>query len=220
MTSGTIHSASAEREAGGAAPRPGFVLAVLALGALAYSVLQSIVAPALPTLAADLHTSATNATWVLTAFLLSASVLTPVFGKLGDIHGKHRLLVVALGLLSLGTLVSALADSLGVMLVGRVLQGAGGGVFPLSFAIVRDELPREKIPGAIALLSAMLGIGGAFGVVIAGVIVEDLSYHWLFWLPLVVTTIATVAAHRYVPESPVRSATTITWSSAALLAAG
>ena len=84
----------------------GLVLAVLALGALAYSVLQSIVAPALPTLAADLHTSATNATWVLTAFLLSASVLTPVFGKLGDVHGKHRLLVVALALLSLGTLVS------------------------------------------------------------------------------------------------------------------
>lgn len=196
------------------------VLAVLALGALAYSVLQSIVAPALPTLAADLHTSATNATWVLTAFLLSASVLTPVFGKLGDVHGKHRLLVVALALLSVGTLVSAVADSLGTMLIGRVLQGAGGGVFPLSFAIVRDELPRDRIPGAIALLSAMLGIGGAVGLVVAGVIVEDLSYHWLFWIPLVVTVTATVAAWRFVPESPVRNVTTINWASVALLAAG
>ena len=211
MTSGTTHSAS---------PRPGLVLAVLALGALAYSVLQSIVAPALPTLAADLHTSATNATWVLTAFLLSASVLTPVFGKLGDVHGKHRLLVVALALLSLGTLVSAVADSLPVMLIGRVLQGAGGGVFPLSFAIVRDELPRDRIPGAIALLSAMLGIGGAVGLVVAGVIVEDLSYHWLFWIPLVVTTGATLAAWRFVPESPVKHPTPINWLSAALLAAG
>jgi MFS family permease len=94
---------------------------------------------------------------------------------LGDIYGKHRLLVVALGLLSLDTLFRALADSLGVMLVGRVLQGAGGGVFPLSFAIVRDELPRAKMPGAIALLSAMLGTGGAVGLVVAGAIVEDLS---------------------------------------------
>lgn len=210
MSSGTTASAS----------RPGRVLAVLALGALSYSVLQSIVAPALPTLAADLGTSATNATWVLTAFLLSASVLTPVFGKLGDIHGKHKLLVVALALLSLGTLVSALADSLGLMLVGRVLQGAGGGVFPLSFAIVRDELPRERVPGAIALLSAMLGIGGAVGVVVAGAIVEGLSYHWLFWIPLVVTVAATVAAWRFVPESPVRHDSAINWGSVALLAAG
>src|SRR4051794_14629394 len=213
MLSGTANSASGR-------PRAGLVLAVLALGALSYSVLQSIVAPALPTLAADLHTTATNATWVLTAFLLSASVLTPVFGRLGDIHGKHRLLVVALGLLSLGTLVSALADSLGVMLVGRVLQGAGGGVFPLSFAIVRDELPRARIPGAIALLSAMLGIGGAVGVVVAGVIVEDLDYHWLFWIPLAVTTVATMAAWRCVPESPIRHDSSINWLSAALLAAG
>src|ERR1700712_1239638 len=174
MLTGTSASASTTGDA--ERVRPALILAVLALGALAYSVLQSIVAPALPTLAADLHTTSTNATWVLTAFLLSASVLTPVFGRLGDIHGKHRLLVVALGLLSLGTLVSALADSLPTMLAGRVLQGAGGGVFPLAFAIVRDEFPRVKVPGAIALLSAMLGIGGAVGVVVAGVIVEDLSY--------------------------------------------
>jgi EmrB/QacA subfamily drug resistance transporter len=200
--------------------RPALVLGVLALGALSYSVLQSIVAPALPTLAADLHTTSTDATWVLTAFLLSASVLTPVFGRLGDLHGKHRLLVVALALLSAGTLVSALAGSLGVMLAGRILQGAGGGVFPLAFAIVRDELPRERIPGAIALLSAMLGIGGAVGVVVAGVIVEDLSYHWLFWIPLVVTTAATVAAWRWVPESPIRNDSSINWLSALLLAAG
>jgi EmrB/QacA subfamily drug resistance transporter len=214
MLSGTTASASRQ------APSPGLVLAVLALGALSYSVLQSIVAPALPTLAADLHASATDTTWVLTAFLLSASVLTPVFGRLGDIYGKHRLLVVALALLSAGTLVSALADSLALMLAGRVLQGAGGGVFPLSFAIVRDELPRPRVPGAIALLSAMLGIGGALGVVVAGVIVQDLSYHWLFWLPLAVTTPATLAAWRFVPESPVRHVSTINWLSTALLAAG
>src|SRR4051812_39354585 len=221
MSTGTTASASAPAPAARRdAARPGLVLGVLALGALSYSVLQSIVAPALPTLAADLHTTATNATWVLTAFLLSASVLTPVFGKLGDIHGKHRLLVVALGLLSLGTLVSALADSLSVMLIGRVLQGAGGGVFPLSFAIVRDELPRGRMPGAIALLSAMLGIGGAVGLVVAGVIVEDLSYHWLFWIPLVVTAGATVAAWRWVPESPVKHDSTINWLSVALLAGG
>lgn len=210
MHTGTTASAS----------RSGLVLAVLALGALAYSVLQSIVAPALPTLAADLHASPTDTTWVLTAFLLSASVLTPVFGRLGDLYGKHRLLVVALALLSAGTLVSALATSLNVMLAGRVLQGAGGGVFPLAFAIVRDELPRPRIPGAIALLSAMLGIGGAVGVVVAGVIVEDLSYHWLFWIPLVVTTVATVAAWRFVPESPIRVDSKVNWLSAALLAAG
>src|SRR4051812_45637283 len=206
MRSGTNHS--------------GVVVAVLALGALAYSVLQSIVAPALPTLGADLHASTTDATWILTGFLLSASVLTPVFGRLGDIHGKHRLLVLALALLTLGTLVCALATSLPVMLAGRVLQGAGGGVFPLSFSIVRDELPRARVAHAIALLSAMLGIGGAAGAVVAGVIVEHLSYHWLFWIPLVFCVVATVAAWRLVPASPVRQDSRVNWLSAALLAAG
>src|SRR5947207_5764194 len=119
-------------------------------------------------------------------------------------YGKERLLVVVLVLFCIATVITAVATSLAVMLVGRVLQGAAGGIFPLAFGIIRDEFPRERVAGGIGVMSAIAGIGGGAGVVLAGPIVDNLSYHWLFWLPLVPLGVATVAIHLLVPESPVR----------------
>ena len=200
--------------------RPGITLAVLSLGCLAYALLQSLVAPALPEMQRDLHTSESGATWILTAYLLSASVATPLLGRLGDIHGKERVLVWVLVGLGVGTLVSALATSLPVMLAGRVVQGAGGGVFPLAFGIIRDEFPRNRVAGSIGLVSAILGIGAGVGIVLSGVLADNLSYHWLFWVPLVAVVVATVATALFVPESPVKAPARLNWSAAALLSAG
>src|ERR1700757_644654 len=102
---------------------PSLTFLVLALAATSYSLLQSLVAPALPDMEHALHTSENSVSWVLTSYLLSASVATPVIGRLGDMYGKERLLMIVLALLSVGTLVSALADSLPLMLTGRVIQG-------------------------------------------------------------------------------------------------
>jgi EmrB/QacA subfamily drug resistance transporter len=200
--------------------RPGVTLAVLALAGLAFALLQSLVAPALPEIQRDLHASESGVTWVLTAYLLSASVATPLLGRLGDIHGKERVLVGVLVVLGAGTLLSAFATSLPLMIAGRVVQGAGGGIFPLAFGIIRDEFPRERVAGSIGLMSAILGIGGGAGIVLAGVIVDHLSYHWLFWFPLVAVVIATVTTALFVPESPVKAPGRISWSAAALLSGG
>jgi EmrB/QacA subfamily drug resistance transporter len=192
---------------------------VLALGGLTFAMLQSLVAPALPAIQHDLHASATSAAWILTAYLLSASVLTPVLGRLGDMFGKEHMLVAALAALAVGTLVSALATNMPVMILGRVIQGAGGAVFPLAFGIIRDEFPRDRVAHGIALISAILGIGGGLGIVLAGPIVSALSYHWLFWLPLVLVVIATVATMLFIPESPIKSPGHVNWAGAALLSA-
>ncbi len=149
---------------------PNVTLAVLSLGALAYAVLSAAVIPALPTIQHDLHTTETGVTWVLTAYLLAASVGTSIIGRLGDMYGKERVLVWTLAILALGTLLAAVSDSLGVVIVGRALQGAAGGIFPLAFGIVRDEFPREKVAGSIGLLSAILGVGGGLGIVGSGVV--------------------------------------------------
>jgi EmrB/QacA subfamily drug resistance transporter len=194
--------------------------ALLALVGVSYALLQSLVAPALPDMQRALHTSVNGVSWVLTAYLLSASIATPVIGRLGDMYGKERLLVVVLVLLCVATTVSALATSLTVMLVGRVVQGAAGGVFPLAFGIIRDEFPRDRVAGAIGMMSALLGVGGGAGVVLAGPIVSGLSIHWLFWLPLVVLVPATVAVHLFVPESPVRVPGRVNWAGAALMSGG
>lgn len=176
----------------------------LSLGGLSFAVLQSLVAPALSTIQTDLHVSTSDVSWILTAYLLSASVLTPIFGRLGDMMGKRRILIVVLFLLFIGTLLAALAPSLAVLIVARALQGAAGAVLPLSIGIVRDEMPRERVSVTIGLLSAIFGIGAGVGIVAAGPIVQHLDWHWLFWLPLVLITIALVGAIFGMKESPIR----------------
>ena len=193
---------------------------LLATAGIAYALLQSLVAPALPDLQNSLHTSVNSASWVLTAYLLSASIATPLIGRLGDIHGKERLLVGVLVFLCVGTVVSAVSTTLAVMLLGRVIQGAAGGLFPLAFGIIRDEFPRERIAGGIGLMSALLGVGGGAGIVLAGPIIAHLDYHWLFWLPLVLLVPSTVAIYLFVPESPVRTKGTVNWTGAALMSVG
>ena len=179
--------------------------AALATAALAFVVLQSMVLPALPAFERQLHISEEAAAWTLTAYLLSASVATPVLGRMGDIHGKERLLVVVLASLAIGTLICALSTTLVLLIVGRLIQGVAGAIFPLSFSIIRDEFPRDRIPTAIGLISMLMGIGSGLGLVLGGVIVEDLSVQWLFWIPLPAVVIALAAVIRFVPESPVRT---------------
>jgi EmrB/QacA subfamily drug resistance transporter len=195
----------------------GITFAVLALSGAAYAMLQSTVAPALPVIQEELHASANATAWVFTGYLLSASILTPIVGRLGDMFGKERTLVVSLAVLALGVLMAALAKSIGMLILARVIQGSGGAIFPLAFGIIRDEFPRERAAQGIALISAILGIGGGLGIVLAGPIISVLDYHWLFWFPLVAVVGATVATIFFVPESPVKSPGKVDWAGAGLL---
>lgn len=202
-------------------PKPrthyGLTFFALATGAIAFTLLQSMVSPALPAIQQELGTSTSTVTWVLTGFLLSASVATPILGRLGDMFGKERMLLVALGGLWVGTLIAALATSIEVLIVARLVQGVGGAVFPLSFGIIRDEFPATRVPTGIAMVSAIMGIGAGAGIVLAGPIVDGLSYHWLFWFPLVAITIALATTLRFVPESPIKTPGRINWPGAFLL---
>ena len=199
------------------APRPGLVLAVLAIGGCAYAGLQSLVVPALPTLQKDLDTTPTGVAWIFTTYLLAASVATPIAGRLGDMFGKKRTLLVVLVFVGGGTALAALATTLPVMIVARVIQGLGGAIFPLAFGIIRDEFPRERVASGIGLISGLLGIGAGLGIVLAGPILEHLNYHWLFWIPLGLIAVTIVATIVFIPESPIRAQGSVNWTGAILL---
>ena len=195
-------------------------LAILATVGTAFALQQTMVVPALPALQHELGTSTAWVTWVLTVFLLVASVATPLLGKLGDQYGKERLLLISLGLFLAGCVGCAIAWSIGSLIAFRALAGAGAAVFPLSFAIIRDEFPREKVGVAIGLVSAVFGVGGGFGIVFSGLIVDNLSWRWLFIFGSVPIALCLPLVHWFVPESPIKTPSRIDYVGATLLSGG
>ena len=195
-------------------------LAILTFAGIAFALQQTMVIPALPALQRDLHTTTAWATWLLTGFLLSASVATPLLGKLGDQHGKERLLVIALGIFFVGSLGAALAPNIWVLIACRMVQGTGAAVFPLSFSIIRDEFPPDKVGVGVGVVSSVFAVGGGFGLVLSGVIVDNLSWRWLFIIGALGVGTAALLVHRYVPESPIKTASRLDIPGALLLSVG
>jgi EmrB/QacA subfamily drug resistance transporter len=182
----------------------GVTLALLTVAGISFAVMQTLVVPALPFFQREFDTTASWVTWIATGFLLSSSVLTPILGKLGDAYGKKRMLVISLAIFGLASLAAAAAWNLQTLIVCRVLQGAGAAVFPLSFGIIRDEFPPEKIGLGVGTVSSVFGVGGGVGLVLSGVIIEHLTWHWLFLIGAIPVLASTVLLALYVPESPIK----------------
>lgn len=180
-------------------------MAVLAFSGIVVSLMQTVVIPLIPELLGLLNASAADTTWAITATLLAGAVVTPTVGRLGDMFGKRRMLLLSLALLVAGSVVAALSSSLAPMVAGRALQGFAAGVIPLGISIMRDELPAERLGSATALMSASLGVGGALGLPAAAFLAERADWHMLFWTAAGLGVIATALVLTVVPESAVRS---------------
>jgi MFS family permease len=193
------------RATAAAPPNPNVIVAVLAFAGIVVSLMQTLVIPIVPELPKLLNASASDTAWAVTATLLAAAVATPIAGRLGDMYGKRRMLLTSIALLTAGSIIVALSDSLTPMIAGRLLQGLSAGVIPLGLSIMRDELPAERLSASTALMSASLGIGAALGLPIAALVADNFDWHVLFWASAVMGAIALVAVLRLVPESKVRS---------------
>lgn len=192
-------------DAPAAAPRGNAVVAALAFAGIVVSLMQTLIIPIVADLPRLLNAEASDTAWAVTATLLAAAVATPVLGRLGDMCGKRRMLLISMGTLIVGSVTCALADSLAPMLVGRALQGLSSGVIPLGISIMRDELPPERLTGGTALMSASLGIGGALGLPAAAFLADAFSWHGLFWTSAVLGVLALALVVALVPESAVRT---------------
>ncbi|MER5216303.1 MFS transporter [Streptomyces sp. NPDC002838] len=188
-----------------APPSSKAVVAVLAFAGIVVSLMQTLVIPIVPDLPRLLDAPASDTAWAVTATLLAAAVATPVVGRLGDMFGKRRMLLISVVMLVTGSVVCALSDVLVPMIVGRALQGLAAGVVPLGISIMRDELPAERLAGGTALMSASLGVGGALGLPTAALIADNFDWHVLFWASAAMGVIALVLVPAFVPESKVRT---------------
>ncbi|GAA2079258.1 MFS transporter [Actinomadura alba] len=182
--------------------KSGKIVGVLALAGIIASVMQTLVVPLIGELPRILNTSASNASWVITSTLLAAAIATPVTGRLGDLYGKKRMMLILLVPLIVGSVVCALAGSLLPMIIGRALQGIGAGIVPLAISALRDLLPPERLGSAIALISASMGIGGALGLPISAAVTEQASWRVLFWAVAVLCLLVAVATWLVVPATP------------------
>src|SRR3954447_1537983 len=188
----------------------------LVLAGMAFALSQTVVSPALPEIQHKFGADPSAAAWILTGYLLAASVATPIIGKLGDLFGRGKVLTVVLLVFAVGSVVCALAGSLPVLILGRVIQGAGGGIFPLAFGIIRETFPPEQVATAIGGISATFGIRGGVGLSLAGLIVQAPDAGWAFWLGLMALP-AAYAIWRYVPREATSADTRVDWLGAALL---
>jgi MFS family permease len=181
------------------------VIAVLASCGLAVSLTQTVVVPLLPQFPQLLGASPTTVTWLVTATLVAGAVCAPVLGRLGDMYGRRRMLLVALGMVTAGSALGAVAPGVELLLAGRVLQGASLGVIALGISVLRDVLPAERIGGGVALMSSSLGVGGAIGLPLTGAVAQVASWRWLFAGAALIGLLQFVLVHRLVPESPSRA---------------
>ncbi|MEU2001968.1 MFS transporter [Rhodococcus sp. NPDC019627] len=183
---------------------PSLILGVLGSCGIVVALMQTLVIPIIPELPHLLGASAANTSWAVTATLLVAAVVTPISGRLGDMFGKRRALIGSLTLLVLGSAVCAMASSLIPMVTGRALQGAAIGAIPLGIAILRDVLPPKRVGGAMAVMSATLGVGGAVGLPIAATIAHYTDWHMMFVVSAVLGCACIALTLLVIPESPVR----------------
>ncbi|MFJ6511581.1 MFS transporter [Streptomyces sp. NPDC091406] len=187
------------------ARRSGPIVPVLAFAGITVAVMQTLLVPVIKDLPVLLGTDPANATWVMTATLLAGAVSTPIMGRLGDLYGKRRMLLVSLAVMVIGSLICASTDDLVVMITGRALQGFAMGAIPLGIGIMRDELPREKLGSAMALMSSSIGVGGGLALPAAALVAQHADWHALFLGSAGLGVLAMALTYTLVPEPPLRA---------------
>lgn len=202
-------------------PQPGLLIGTLSVVVLTVAVLQTGVVPILGVMARQLDVSTVDVSWAVTANLLAAAASTPLIGRLADLHTKKHVLLVVLVAVLAGSVLAATTSSLPLLILARVLQGASFSLYPIGVSILREELPPDRMMGAMAVLSGVLGFGGGIGLVITGLLMRgDAGYHRVFWFATGFTVVVLVLAALVVPVRSTAGDGTVDWAGALGLAIG
>jgi MFS family permease len=189
----------------------------IALSVASLALLQNLVIPVIPLISSDFGVTADAASWTNTSWLIAAAVATPLLGRVGDLRGRRNTFLVVLAVVAVGDIVASFAPTLAVLILARVLQGVGGALFPLAFGLLRDVMPRERLTGSIGATSAIIGIGGAAGSVLAGPLAELLGWRGIFAVPFVTVVAGILLVLVLVPRTGTRAQGRVNVLSATLL---
>jgi MFS family permease len=200
-------------------PSPSAITAVLALSGTVVALMQTLVVPLLPDFPRILGVTADDASWLVTATLLASAVATPIVSRSADMYGKQKMMVACLAIMVAGSVMAALGGSFMWLIIGRTLQGFASALIPVGISIMRDELPKEKMGSAVALMSATLGIGSALGLPLAGLLYESLGWASIFWVSAAAGALLLTAVVLVVPESKVRTPGRFDYAGALVLSA-
>jgi MFS family permease len=214
------HGVKATEAAVAARVRPNVLVAVLAAAGISVSLMQTLIIPLIPELPTLLQTGPANASWAITATLLTAAVATPLFGRLGDIYGPKPILMTCAALLTIGSVTAALSTSLIPVIVGRGLQGFGMPIIPLGISVLRAAVPADRVGSAMGIMSASLGVGGALGLPLSAVIAQNFNWHMLFWFAAGLGMAAVICFAVLVPPVGSRSSERVDLLGAVGLAGG
>jgi MFS family permease len=193
---------------------------VLAWAGITVAAMSTLLIPVVSNLPTLLHTSPSNATWVVTITLLVSAISTPILGRLGDLYGKRQMLLISLGSMIVGSLICGFTSNLTMMLIGRAFQGFSGGMVVLGIGIIRDMLPPAKLGAAITVVTTSVGLGTAFSRPGAALIAQNSDWHSLFFAAAVMCGLALLLVAFVVPETPVRAVGRFDWYGAIGLSAG
>jgi MFS family permease len=194
-----------------------FVLLIIVLLSEEVAYAFNLVTPALPSMVADFHT--TQIAWVSTAFSLSGAIAAPLLGKLADMQGKKRWLLITAALMAVGSLTVALAPTFGVVIAGRAIEGLGLAIVPIAYSLMRDIFPKRMIAFAVSVSVAGIGLTGIVGPIFAGYLIDNFGYRGVFWALALFPVLVGLLLLAFVPESPVRVRSAIDWIGAILLGA-
>ena len=142
---------------------------------------ETMLIPAIPDLISHFHVSYTMSSWVLTAYLVSGAVMTPIAGKLSDIYGKKKILLIVMLVYAVGVSIAGLAPTFELMLLARAVQGIGMSMFPIAFSIVRDQFPRAKISIGQGVITSMFASGAIIGLIVGGFIIQNYGWQATFF---------------------------------------
>ncbi len=179
--------------------RPRLLIAVIAFAALLGTLTQALFVPLLGILPDELGVSATAVSWLITGVLVTGVVASAVLGRLADMYGRRRMLLIALAVFVLGSALGTVGTDIGVLILARAMQGVAMATVPIGIGILRDALSGRQLVGGLALVSSTIGVAGVLGTVVSGVVAQLWSWRWLFVGAAVLGAIAIAAVLIVVP---------------------